>query len=84
MTLSVGVVGAGTMGTGIAYAFAAQGCATTVVEPDPGRIQAVRQTLGKVARDGAARGRLSEDVAAGLAASVVCLASLTCRPASTW
>ena len=29
MTLRVGVIGAGTMGTGITYAFAAKGCATT-------------------------------------------------------
>ncbi len=72
MTLNVAVIGAGTMGTGIVYAFAAKGWATTVVEPDPGRVQALRRTLGEVARDGAARGRLAEDVAAGLAGSVVC------------
>jgi 3-hydroxybutyryl-CoA dehydrogenase len=80
MTLSVAVIGAGTMGTGVAYAFAAQGCTTTVVEPDPGRIQALRRTLGEVARDGAARGRLSEDVAAGLADSVVCRADVAELP----
>jgi 3-hydroxyacyl-CoA dehydrogenase len=63
MTLRVGVIGAGTMGTGITYAFAAKGCATTVVEPDPARVEALRRTLGEVARDGVARGRLAEDVA---------------------
>jgi 3-hydroxybutyryl-CoA dehydrogenase len=81
MTLNVAVIGAGTMGIGITYAFAAKGCATTVVEPDPGRVQALRRTLADVARDGAARGRLSEDVAAGLAGSVVAVTDVADLPA---
>jgi 3-hydroxybutyryl-CoA dehydrogenase len=80
MTLSVAVVGGGTMGTGIAYVFAAQGCPTTVVEPDPARVAALRGTLARVARDGAARGRLAEDVAAGLADGVTCVAGVADLP----
>ncbi|WP_207386448.1 3-hydroxyacyl-CoA dehydrogenase NAD-binding domain-containing protein [Protofrankia symbiont of Coriaria ruscifolia] len=34
---AVGVIGAGTMGVGIAYVFAAADCEVFVVEPDPGR-----------------------------------------------
>lgn len=63
---SVGVVGAGTMGVGIAYVFAAAGCRTVVVEPDAGRAE----SLGRVAREqaarGVARGKLTEEAAATL------------------
>ena len=70
MTLDVAVVGAGTMGVGIAYVFAAHGSAVTVVEPDAGRVVALRHTVDAVAQDGVARGRLSADVAAGLADAI--------------
>ncbi len=80
MTLRVGVIGAGTMGTGITYAFAAKGCATTGGEPDPARVEALRRTLSEVARDGVARGRLAEDVAAGLADGVACVADVAGLP----
>jgi 3-hydroxybutyryl-CoA dehydrogenase len=42
---AVGVVGAGTMGVGIAYVFAQAGCAVTVVEPDRARAAAAHQTI---------------------------------------
>ena len=71
MALGVAVVGAGTMGVGIAYVFAARGCETTVVEPDAERLAALRRTVDTVARDGVARGRLAPDVADGLAAGIV-------------
>jgi 3-hydroxybutyryl-CoA dehydrogenase len=80
MTLNVGVIGGGTMGTGITYVFAANRCATTVVEPDPARVEALRRTLGQVARDGAARGRLAGDTAAGLADSVTYRADVAGLP----
>jgi 3-hydroxybutyryl-CoA dehydrogenase len=67
MTLNVAVVGAGTMGVGIAYVFAAHGAAVTVVEPEAGRVVALRRTVEAVAQDGVARGRLPADVAASLA-----------------
>jgi 3-hydroxybutyryl-CoA dehydrogenase len=81
MTLNVAVIGAGTMGVGITYAFAAKGCATTVVEPDPGRVRALRRTLADVAHDGAARGRLSGDIAAGLADSIAAVTDVADLPA---
>ncbi|GAC1324254.1 MAG: 3-hydroxyacyl-CoA dehydrogenase family protein [Mycobacteriales bacterium] len=63
---TVGVVGAGTMGVGIAYVFAAAGCATTVVEPDSERQQALRSVLREQAGKGLARGKLTAKRAAVL------------------
>jgi 3-hydroxybutyryl-CoA dehydrogenase len=67
MVDSVGVVGAGTMGVGIAYVFAITGARTVVVEPDAGRMAAVRREVAAAAEAGVRRGKLDADVAAGLA-----------------
>jgi len=66
MTGTVGVIGAGTMGAGIAYAFATAGWATTVVEPDPQRAEGLRPALAARARTGVERGRLAAERAAAL------------------
>jgi 3-hydroxybutyryl-CoA dehydrogenase len=42
---AVGVIGAGTMGVGVAYVFAQAGCAVTVVEPDRARAATAHQTI---------------------------------------
>lgn len=55
---AVGVVGAGTMGAGIAYVFATAGFATTVVEPDATRRTDLRSALATRARRGVERGKL--------------------------
>lgn len=52
------VIGAGTMGTGIVYVFAAAGWATTVVEPDPIRAERCREELAAAVADGVRRRRL--------------------------
>jgi 3-hydroxybutyryl-CoA dehydrogenase len=62
----VGVVGAGTMGAGIAYVFGTAGWATTVVEPDHDRAHGLRQMLADRARTGVERGRLAPAAAATL------------------
>lgn len=62
----VGVVGAGTMGVGIAYVFAVTGARTVVVEPDAGRMAAVRREVAGAAEAGVRRGKLSAEVADGL------------------
>ena len=62
----VGVVGAGTMGAGIAYAFGTGGWATTVVEPDPERAEGLRKVLADRARTGVERGRLAAAAATAL------------------
>lgn len=77
----VAVVGGGTMGVGIAYVFAAAGCAVHVVEPDPARVEALRRELDAAAAAGAERGRLDPDLAAGLAASIRCVADVEELPA---
>ena len=74
---SVGVVGAGTMGVGIAYVFAAAGCPTTVVEPDAGRARALAEVLGEQARRGLARGKLTRERADELPSLVSVVESAT-------
>lgn len=75
-----GVVGAGTMGVGIAYVLAAAGCPTTVVEPDPGRARALREVLVAQAANGLARGKLSAEDAAGLPDRVQRVADVAALP----
>ncbi len=58
-TLAMAVVGAGTMGVGIAYVYAVAGWNVTIVEPDDARTSAVQKTLVEVALGGAKRGKLS-------------------------
>jgi 3-hydroxybutyryl-CoA dehydrogenase len=65
----VAVVGGGTMGVGLVYVFAAAGFDVWLVEPDEIRAEAVRRTLGDVAKAGVARGKLSEDEARRVVAS---------------
>ena len=74
------VIGGGTMGVGIAYVLAAAGHRTHVVEPDAGRVRAMRRELAAAAANGAARGRLAPDVAEGLADAVVCVGSVDDLP----
>ncbi|GAA3522923.1 3-hydroxyacyl-CoA dehydrogenase family protein [Amycolatopsis ultiminotia] len=66
MTKRVAVIGAGTMGIGIAYVFAAAGWPTTVVEPQIARMTALRDQMATAAEGGVARGRLSAAAAAVL------------------
>ena len=61
---AVGVVGAGTMGAGIAYVFAMAGFPVFLVEPDAARRQAARATLAGFADAGVARGKITADHAA--------------------
>ncbi|CAN5204018.1 3-hydroxyacyl-CoA dehydrogenase family protein [soil metagenome] len=64
------VIGAGTMGVGIAYAFAAAGFETTVVEPSRTQVSAATALLEQVSRDGVRRSKLTEAQAAKLLDSV--------------
>jgi 3-hydroxybutyryl-CoA dehydrogenase len=75
MVHAVGVVGAGTMGVGIAYVFALSGARTVVVEPDEARMAAVRAEVDGAATAGVARGKLTAEVAAGLPARIEHVAS---------
>lgn len=58
MVQTVGVVGAGTMGVGIAYVFAAAGSEVAIVEPNLERARAARTVLADQAAGARARGKL--------------------------
>lgn len=59
----VGVVGAGTMGIGIAYVFAVAGCDVTVVEPDAERRDAARTEIISRAEKAEEQGRITSEAA---------------------
>jgi len=59
--MAVGVIGAGTMGIGIAHSFMTSGIQTTLVEPDDGRREQAAARLAAVLADGVRRGRLTPD-----------------------
>ncbi len=63
---AVGVIGGGTMGIGIAYAFATAGWRTTVVEPDCARADGLTVAICDRAATGVQRGRLEATLAAAL------------------
>ncbi len=58
MTGDVGILGGGTMGFGITYAFATAGYATIVVEPDAARAGGIRGELARRTQTGVTRGHL--------------------------
>lgn len=60
---AVAVVGAGTMGVGIAYVHAVAGSRVWLVEPGAERRQAVRGILAEAAASGLKRGKLTADQA---------------------
>ncbi|UWQ21797.1 3-hydroxyacyl-CoA dehydrogenase family protein [Jannaschia sp. W003] len=57
----VGVVGAGTMGTGIVYVFAMAGFAVHLVEPDAAGVERARGALREAADGAVARGKVERD-----------------------
>ncbi|TWG22411.1 3-hydroxybutyryl-CoA dehydrogenase [Micromonospora palomenae] len=70
------VVGAGTMGLGIAYVAAGAGHAVELVEVDRGRSEAAAARLGELWDRAVQRGKLSADEAAGHRARVTLRAAL--------
>lgn len=66
MTQTMGVIGAGTMGVGIAYVFAAAGAAVTLVEPDGEAAAAALRTATTQAAKAVERGKLDEAAAGSL------------------
>jgi len=63
---TIGVIGGGTMGIGIAYAFATAGWRTTVVETDAARASTLVAAIRERAETGVARGRLAAERAGAL------------------
>ncbi len=60
---NVGIVGAGTMGRGIAMAFADAGLPVTLVEQEAERLDAALDGIGRAYAQQVARGRIAEDAA---------------------
>jgi 3-hydroxybutyryl-CoA dehydrogenase len=71
MSKQIGVIGAGTMGLGIAYVFAAAGYTTTLVEPREDQAQLALETIRKQAEKAEQRGKLPADGAKALVGNVV-------------
>lgn len=62
----IGVIGGGTMGTGVAYVFAAAGCDVKLVEPDPLQAEQAQMIIAKQATRAAEKGKLDQADASGL------------------
>ncbi len=61
---TLGVVGAGTMGSGIAHVAAQSGLRVTVVETDARQLERAQDYIREIDRRSVAKGRLTEDAAA--------------------
>lgn len=61
MVQTVGVVGAGTMGVGIAYVFAVSGCDVTVIEPDRKRRRLGQKRIDEQIATAHRRGKVNAD-----------------------
>ncbi|GLW66668.1 3-hydroxybutyryl-CoA dehydrogenase [Actinomadura rubrobrunea] len=70
------MIGAGTMGLGIAYVLSAAGGTVTVVEPDDRQAQAARTRIAEVARRAVERGKLGSEEADALVGRIVVASSL--------
>lgn len=77
---AIGVIGAGTMGVGIAYVFAAAGCPTVVVEPNEERVRGLRTVLDEQGQRAVTRGKLTAEGAAGLQGLVTSVPSASGLP----
>lgn len=77
----VGVIGAGTMGTGIAYVFVASGATVHLVEPDADRRAQARAEILRRAQVSAERGYLTAQAAAAAAENLRTVDAVTDLPA---
>ena len=80
MIRRTGVIGGGTMGTGIAYVTALAGATVTVVEPDAARAATLRRTIERTAAGGVERGKLSEQDAQALIGRIDCVTGIDALP----
>jgi len=62
----IGVIGGGTMGTGVAYVFAAAGCDVKLVEPVPVQAEKAQAIIAKQATRAAEKGKLGHAEVTGL------------------
>jgi len=73
--ISVGIVGAGLMGIGIAAVFAGAGIDVMVTDSNPARLDDVQPELQRIAGEASIAGTLSIDDATALPGRVTCVAS---------
>jgi 3-hydroxybutyryl-CoA dehydrogenase len=78
---AVGVIGAGTMGIGIAHSFTTSGIPATLVEPDDGQRARAAARLDEVLADGVRRGRLTADQQAAAAMRLTLVSTIPELPA---
>lgn len=78
---AVGVIGAGTMGIGIAHSFMTSGILTALVEPDDGQRARAAARLDELLADGVRRGRLTADQQAAAAARLTLVSAIPELPA---
>ncbi|RST87695.1 3-hydroxyacyl-CoA dehydrogenase family protein [Aquibium carbonis] len=79
--IGVAVVGAGTMGAGIAYVFAMAGFDVHLVEPDAARSRSAVQVMAKAGADAVRRGKADEDLVRRRLGAVTLTASVDDLPA---
>ncbi len=79
---SIGVVGAGTMGTGIAYVGALAGCAVYVVESEPTATQRMWDALRDALESGIKKGRITDSDSASLVSRISALTHIDELPES--
>lgn len=77
---AVGVIGAGTMGMGIAYVFAQAGCRVTIAEPDAARAAAARVAIASRADKLQAQNRLPAAHADHIRSSITAVDSVEALP----
>lgn len=70
MVKTIGVVGAGTMGVGIAYVFAAAGCQVIVIDQDHRQLDHAQQVITEQTQKACQYGKLDEAGAAALRARI--------------
>ncbi len=74
---NVAVIGGGTMGVGIAYVCAQAGGAVTIVEPDEGRAETLREVIRQTAAGAVKRGKLGQEQAIALDGRIVRVGSVS-------
>lgn len=77
---TIGIIGVGTMGVGIAYVFAEAGCAVYIVEPNEQRSAAAVKTIAERADRLARAGRLLSEQPSRIRAAVTVMAEISSLP----
>ena len=77
---NIGVIGGGTMGTGIAYVCAQAGGEVLVVEPDKVRAEQMRASQHAAAQSAVSRGKMTADDAATIGERITVVSAVSGLP----